>query len=248
MQLAHSNWYLRLHREARLGVRYGSCKETTLVSYSLDQAAHSFRGNGMRLMRSPQTRRRHSRGQALVEFSLVIMVFMTMLMGMIEFGVAFSVKMQVSFASRDAATAASESGTVPSTADGAILNLIDKDINAPASRAKIDHVDIFWATASGNVNNGAIERYTPGGILFPGWGGWTNTINLYPSTDRCAFIGGSSAGCDSSPVHSGPDTIGVTIVYRYSWITPLPSLIGVMGSDIVFTQTNLVTMEPIPAT
>jgi hypothetical protein len=110
-------------------------------------------------------------------------------------------------------------------------------------------VDIFWATASGGVNNGAVERYTPGGILFPGWGGWTNTIDLYPANHRCALIGGSAAGCDSSPVHSGPDMIGVTVVYKYSWITPLPSLIGgVVGTDMVFTQTNLATMEPIPAT
>ena len=202
----------------------------------------------MRLMRSPQGRRRDSRGQALVEFSLVIIVFLTMLTGMIEFGVAFSVKMQISFASRDAAVAASESGTTPSTADGAILNLIDKDITAPASRNKIDHVDIFWATSTGTPNNGAIERYTPGGLLFPGWGGWTNTMDLYPSTNRCAFINGTAAGCNASPNHSGPDRIGISIVYNYSWITPLPSLIGLAGSGMVFTQTNLVTMEPIPTT
>jgi hypothetical protein len=197
-------------------------------------------------MRSPRRRRRESRGQALVEFSLVLLVFITILMGIIEFGVAFSVKMQVSFASRDAAVVASESATTPTTADGAILNLIDRDINAPASRAKIDHVDIFWADSTGGVNNGAVERYTPGGILFPGWGGWTNTVDLYPSSHRCAFIGGT--GCDSSQVHSGPDMIGIKIVYNYSWITPLPSLLGGAGSDIVFTQTNLAVMEPIPTT
>jgi TadE-like protein len=197
-------------------------------------------------MGPPLRRRRGSRGQALVEFALVILVFMTTLMGIIEFGVAFSVRMQISFASRDAVTAASESGTEPNAADGAILNLIDKDIMAPASKYKIDHVDIFWSTASGGINNGAYERYTPGGVLFPGWGGWTNTVDLYPSTNRCAFIGGSTAGCQASPAHSGPDRIGVTIVYDYSWITPIPSLIGLSGSDMVFTQTNLATMEPIP--
>ena len=187
-----------------------------------------------------------SRGQALVEFSLVFLIFMTMFMGVIEFGVAFSIRTQVSFASRDAAVVASESGSSPTTTDGAILNTIDKDLIAPATRNKIDHVDIFWATATGAVNGGAIETYTPGGLLYPGWGGWTNTLNLYPGTSRCAFIGGAAAGCLSG--HTGPDMVGVTIVYRHTWTTPLPSLVGLTGTGFTFTETNLTTMEPIPTT
>lgn len=201
----------------------------------------------MRPMRNPRKRHRNAGGQAIVEFSLVIVVFLAMLTGMIEFGVAFSVKMQLSFASRDAVVAASESGTVPATADGAILNLIDKDIMTPASKNKIDHVDIFWATPTGTINNGAYERYTPGGVLFPGWGGWTRTVDLYPSTNRCSFIGGSAQGCQASPNHPGPDRIGVSIVYNYAWATPVPGLIGLVGSGMVFVQTNLATMEPIPS-
>jgi Flp pilus assembly protein TadG len=176
----------------------------------------------------------------------VIVIFLSVFTGLIEFGVAFSAKVQVSFASRDAAIAAAESGAIPSTADAAIMNKIDQDLTAPADRNKIDHVDIFWATATGAVNNGAIERYQPGGALFPGWGGWTLVINSYPPANRCAYIGGTVAGCQAN--HTGPDTIGVTIVYRYSWVTPLPSLIGLWATGLSFTQTNLSTMEPIPQT
>ena len=187
-----------------------------------------------------------SRGQALVEFALVFMVFMTIFTGSLEFGIAFSVKMQMSFASRDAAVAASESGGTPNTADGAILNTVDKDVNVPASRAQIDHVDIFWSTATGGVNAGAIQTYTPGGPLFLGWGGWTLTSNLYPPASRCAYIGGATAGCLAG--HTGPDMVGVTVVYKYNWITPLPGLIGLSGTGFTFVQTNYTTMEPIPGT
>lgn len=204
----------------------------------------------MRLMRPPLRRRRDARGQALVEFSLVIIVFITMMMGMIEFGVAFSVKMQVSFASRDGAILAAESGASdPLTADCAILSRIDQDFLPPTSRSKIDHVDIFWATATGGINNGAVETYIPSGTLGASCPTlvWSRTQNLYPAQNRCSSISGSSLGlCQASPVHTGPDRIGVTIVYKYDWITPLPGLIGLSGSGASFSQTNLTTIEPVP--
>ena len=193
-------------------------------------------------------RRRRGRpasGQALVEFSLVFVMFITIFTGVLEFGAAFAVKMQLSFASREAAVTASESGGSPSTADGAVLNRIDGDVMAPTNRNLIDHVDIFWANSDGSVNGGAIERYTPGGALYPGWGGWTRTLDLYPGSSRCAYILGVSAGCQTG--HTGPDLVGVTIVYKYSWITPVPNLVGLLGTGLTYTQTNLSVMEPIPA-
>ncbi|HEX7498459.1 MAG TPA: TadE family protein [Candidatus Limnocylindrales bacterium] len=201
-------------------------------------------------MRSPRRRRRESRGQALVEFSLIIPIFLAMFTGIIEFGVAFSVKMQVTFASRDAAIVLAESGAAdPLTADCAILSRIDQDFLAPAQRSNIDHVDIFWATASGGVNNGAVETYKPTGTLGSSCPTlvWSRTQDLYPAQNRCSSISGSSLGlCQASPVHSGPDRIGVTIVYKYSWTTPLPSLIGLSGNGLSFSQTNLTTIEPVP--
>ena len=88
---------------------------------------------------------------------MIIPIFLAMFTGIIEFGVAFSVKMQVTFASRDAAIVLAESGAAdPLTADCAILSRIDQDFLAPAKRSNIDHVDIFWATATGGINNGAV--------------------------------------------------------------------------------------------
>lgn len=201
------------------------------------------------------SRRRHlqtggSRGQVLVEFALVIIAFMTIFMGLIEFGIAFSVQMQVSWASRDAVIMAAESGNAPVSVDCSILNRIDQDLITPATRSNVTEVDIFWATASGGVNSGAIETYTPGGTLCLGWGGWSNTVNNYPGSSRCAFInstgGTTSAGCQTG--HNGPDEIGVKIVYKYTWFTPLPTLIPLSGTGFTLTQMNLTTMEPIPVT
>ena len=181
---------------------------------------------------------------------MIIPIFLAMFTGIIEFGVAFSVKMQVTFASRDAAIVLAESGAAdPLTADCAILSRIDQDFLAPAKRANIDHVDIFWATAAGGINNGAVETYKPTGTLGSSCPTlvWSRTSDLYPAQNRCSSITGSSLGlCQASPVHSGPDRIGVTIVYQYNWITPLPGLVGLSGSGMSFSQTNLTTIEPVP--
>jgi hypothetical protein len=190
-----------------------------------------------------KARSRDSQGQALVEFCLVFLIFLTLFFGIVEFGMAFHAKNAVSFASRDAAVIASESGGSSLTADALILNTIDKDITAPVQRSLIDHVDIFWADDYGQVKGGAIERYTPGGALFPGWGGWTRVLNGYPASDRCAYPKGK--GCAAG--HTDVDRLGVTIVYRHRWVTPMPNLVGLGGTGFVFTQTNLAIMEPIPA-
>ncbi len=75
-------------------------------------------GSSKESMLKRHSRRRNlktgdSRGQALVEFSLVVLAFMTIFVGLIEFGIAFSVEMQINFASRDVATLAAESGGSP---------------------------------------------------------------------------------------------------------------------------------------
>jgi hypothetical protein len=183
-----------------------------------------------------------AKGQALVEFSLVIVIFMVLIMGVLEFGFAFGVKARVVFASRDAAAVAAESASAPATADASIIAMIFKDAAAPADLNRIDYVNIFWADANGNVVKGKIQQYRLHGNLFKAYGGWQVTKTDYPASDRCAYIGG--LGC--SPDHTGPDHIGVTIVYKYSWVTPLNSLLPI-GEGVTYSETSLTTMEPIPA-
>ena len=185
------------------------------------------------------------RGQALVEFSLVFLIFITVFVGVVEFGIAFNARMSVSFASRDAAVFASESGGAPASADCGILNAVDRDLLPPTDKHRVVNVTIFWSDANGNVQGGAIQRYAPYGGLCPGWGGWQNPSPAnYPATSRCAYVGGVIHGCLAG--HTGPDIVGVTVVYQHSWVTPMPGLVGLGGTGFTFSQTNLTVMEPIP--
>jgi hypothetical protein len=201
----------------------------------------------MRLFKSPwnpqrgQHGQRGQRGQALVEFALIIMVFMTVIVAICEFAFLLTVKTGIAFASQDATQLAAELGSQPD-ADCYILKLIDKDLLAPVNKANIQSVKIFYTNSSGAV--GVSDNWSKGGtyhcdnlnIDIP----WVAGAQNYPPEDRCNIL--SAVGCDP---HTSLDWIGVTITYRYSWITPLPSLAGLSSSPPIFTETHISRVEPV---
>jgi Flp pilus assembly protein TadG len=205
----------------------------------------------MRRVNDPSLRRsgRHRRGQTLVEFALVIPIFLTLVVSIAEFAFMFSSYLSISFVSRDGAQLAAELGNTPG-ADIVILSRIESDITAPVDKNRISQVDIFWATTSGAPHGGAVNSWKRGGstsYTFPS--GTTMTVPYtqiasgYPEADRCNVNAG--AGCVSG--HSGVDTIGITITYQYNWITPFPGLVtgGGGGSGFTMVQTNMMRLEPV---
>jgi Flp pilus assembly protein TadG len=75
--------------------------------------------------KSNSRRRKRTRGQALVEFALVVPVFLVILSGILDFGFMLYSRMSVINASREGArisvTAANRT-TIPSLASGAVLD------------------------------------------------------------------------------------------------------------------------------
>ena len=194
---------------------------------------------------TPVSRRR--RGQALVEFALVIPIFLTLVVAIAEFAFMFSSYLSISFASRDGVQTAAEMGDAPG-ADLVILQQIEQDVSAPVDKTKIVKVDIFWSDTSGNIKLGAVNTWIRGGsstVTLPGGTivtvPYTQSTNSYPLSSRCNVL--SAAGCD--PGHTTIDTIGVKITYQYSWITPLPGLIGQSGSGMQMVQSNMMRLEPV---
>ena len=191
--------------------------------------------------------RRHARGQAMVEFALVILPFMVLFVAIAEFAFMFSSYLSISFASRDGVQVAAEMGN-DGSADFVILQRIEQDISAPLDKTKITSVDIYWSDGAGNVKLGAINSWTRGGstsftlpsgtiLTVP----YQQTASSYPPANRCNVI--SAAGCAVN--HTSIDTIGVKITYQYAWITPLPSLIGGSGSGMQMSQSNMMRLEPV---
>jgi hypothetical protein len=191
------------------------------------------------------------RGQALVEFALVFPIFILLIVGLIEFSLAFNALLSVNFASRDAALLAAESGEDIGS-DCVILNSIDEDVQLPASRVRISEVRIFWADSQGNevLDSGLpeINSYTRTGtttctqpdnstITVP----YVQQVGRYPENERCSVL----AGCPEDPGHPELDNIGVSITYEYTWITPMAQVITFGGTGFTLTHTNVMRMEPV---
>jgi len=166
---------------------------------------------------------------------------MTLVVAICEFAFFLTIKVGVTDTAQDAVQYASELGNTPN-ADFMVLQLVEKDMGAPIDKTKIQSVSIFWTNLSGQ-NLGA-DTYTRTGT-------WTiNSVTIpyslsgsagYPDTNRCNIVSG--VGCASG--HTGVDWIGVTITYQYSWVTPLPNLVGLGTSGPTFVQTSTSRLEPI---
>jgi len=210
-------------------------------------------------MNSSQRRRPHgwrtTHGQTLVEFALILPLFMVLLMGVIEFAFMFNATLSINFTSRDASLIAAEAG-IQSTADCAVLAKVEQDVAAPLNDSNIQSVTIYKADRFGKAytgSNAASNVYTRGAgnttcagftpNLMPyGLGTNTYTMGEAPSSGkRCDIV----AGCSSTiPI----DSIGVTIVYRYYFVTPLKNLVSFLpGASVGYIDlswSNVMRMEP----
>jgi Flp pilus assembly protein TadG len=198
-------------------------------------------------MKFYSTRRRkdRSRGQSLVEFSLIFPMFFLLFLGIVEFAFAFNAILAVNFGSRNAALYGAEAGTYTG-GDCVILNSIEDDVSAPANAANITSVEVYRAKSNGDDYLPAEKTvFTRTGSLtctFPD--GTTSTVpysrtsNGYPELARCNIL----AGCGGS--HTTIDHIGVRIYYTHDYVTPFDSFVG-GGSGFSFERSNVMRMEPI---
>lgn len=220
-------------------------------------AGSTSRSISRRRRGNPFGRHGDETGQSLVEFALVIPLFLVLVIGVIEFAFLLSANLSVSYATRDAALVAAEAGDT-SGADCLILQKIENDVTAPSSDAAIQGVQIYWSDQNGNVKSGAINAYARTGNTTCSINGTNLTVPyskvgalLYPDTDRCNVILGT--GCANG--HTGLDTIGVKLTYQYSWHTPLRCLVGLVGSGNggcwsntagwTLVSSNAMRMEPV---
>jgi Flp pilus assembly protein TadG len=194
--------------------------------------------------RSRPTSRARARGQGLVEFSIVIPLFLTVALALIEFSFAFNAILSVNFASRTAALLAAEGGNEVGT-DCVVLRSIEANITAPADPARITDVQIYQADKNGNMVGTATIYVRSGSTTCDYAGGTTITVPYtlsqdgYPEAGRCNIL----AGCDAT--HTSLDIVGVKITYHHAWITPLRSFVGGNPGGLTFDRSNATRMEPI---
>jgi Flp pilus assembly protein TadG len=180
----------------------------------------------------------------MVEFGLVLPIFIVLVIGLIEFAMAFNANLAINFASREAALIGAESGN-DTISDCRILQTIENSIDNPADASRINQVRIYRAGVNGNEL--AANVYTRGGsITCTFWDGvedqeitvqYTQTGFGYPVASRCNQL----EGCSGTPL----DTIGVAINYTHPWVTPLAEIVSLNGTGFTFTASNAMRMEPV---
>lgn len=193
-----------------------------------------------------------SRGQAIAEFALLVPILFVLIMGLIEFAVAFNAVLGIQRASQNGAHMASIAGNILG-ADCLILQQIEEDIQPPLNKARVQEVQIERSSMAGNVVY-AVTAYTRTGstscdlnnnttLTVP----YTRTQNGYPVNQRCNVLSGCAA---MSPARTTVDNVGVMIRYRYDWVTPLGDLLPFVGGSAdgsrgwTFQKRNVFRMEP----
>ncbi len=174
--------------------------------------------------------RRATSGQTLVEFALVLPLFMALMMGVLEFGILYNNLLTIQFAARQGVSAAAQAGAVDG-ADCSILNAVEEALTSPVDRSEVAAVEIFLSDTAGDAVPGRVNTYTRVGTLdCPGTGDQPYTLvgtEGYVQVDRIDTLAG------------GLDIIGVRIDYDYHGITPIGA-----GRIWALTDGATLRMEP----
>jgi Flp pilus assembly protein TadG len=199
--------------------------------------------------------RDRQRGQSLVEFAMLVPVFLIILLGILEMGFMFDHTMTVSYATREGARSGSafasgNATTMPCVTsvdvDKHIVAAVQRVLEAPDSQVVVRDVQsirIYKSNTSGQEVPGLVNV-------------WTYAAGAGPQVDNAPldFIQSSSAwnACTRDNTWNGvaapPDSIGVAISYRYTFVTALSAVMGFFGppggTGLTITDRSVMALNP----
>lgn len=194
-------------------------------------------------------RRHWQRGQSLVEFTLIVPLILTMTLTIAEFGVAFGTNMSLIEATREGARvgAVLSNGsnsygcpgyTGAANVDPQIIAAVQRALESPGSGislSRIDYVHIYKSNSGGGEL--ATNVWVPAASVGAGPLVCGVHLDFVPSST------GWPASIRSSVLP--PDSIGVSIRYRYQLFTPLFVIAGLAGiKEMVMTDSTVMALEP----
>jgi Flp pilus assembly protein TadG len=185
-------------------------------------------------IRRRRAKTRHAtgqRGQSLVELAIAMPVVLILLLGMLEFGFAFSHHLTLEYATREGARmgAALANGTdeVACTGelDGYIIAAVQRVLtgtNGQIPIAQVKEIRIYEADATG-ADTGISNKWIPG---------------AGPSVEGAPLLFNRSGTqfwdpCTRNNTTGNTDSIGVSLAYDYIPITPLSNLMRLSGSPVL---------------
>jgi Flp pilus assembly protein TadG len=184
---------------------------------------------------------RSEKGQAIVEFAMLLPVLVLLLIGLMEFSLVWNSRNTVLFASRDGSMIAAEGGSLDGT-DCVVLQRIESDVVSPSTALRIQQISIYWSDRNGDqigTNQNIYNRTGSTSCTYPDGNTITVPYTLvtagYVESARCSVL----AGCGGS--HTSVDTIGVRVTYQHFWLT---SFVRFAGNSVTFTEASITRAEP----
>ena len=201
-----------------------------------------------------------ARGQGIVEFTLLVPLFLVLLLGMVELGFAFNHQLTLQYATREGARIGADlvngGGTLgcggedspnASTVDPIIIEAVDRILTSTGSPIPLDQVSrirIFKADSTGKDTLGLDNDWTYTAVPFTLSDG--TQVNFRPgatSWDAC-----SRSNRAGNTYANAVDSIGVSISYTYRLTTPLAGALrlisGSQASTISMTDDTVMQFNP----
>jgi hypothetical protein len=193
----------------------------------------------------------------VVEFALILPLFLMLLLIMLEFGIAYNHTLTLGLATREGArTGASlgngnvldcSGGNDPNLVDANIVGGIQRILTSPGSDViltDISQVRIYKADSAGAQISGYVDTWTYTG---------TNTgpdIDPGAGTERIAFTQGAIGwpACSRDNGGATPDAVGVQIRYTYHLQTALGGIVsflrGNQPATIAMNDQTVMVLNP----
>lgn len=153
----------------------------------------------------------NQRGATLVEMAMVLPLLVLIIMGILEFGVAFKDFLTVSHASKEGSRVAAFAGDDPNT-DCLVAQEV---VGILGADPRIQRIEIYKTDANGNQLAGYTNTWKLVGDPADCEYGWT-TVEQWPPVGRNVTVGGGT------PL----DIVGVRVILQRSWITGFPPFRG----------------------
>jgi hypothetical protein len=196
-------------------------------------------------------------GQGLVEFALVLPVFAVLVVSVVEVGLIFGAMQSIGYASRDGARVGAalaqgtNCGSPPNPAipdvDAVAVGAVQRILKSPDSGVRLPNVEqirIFRADSAGREIPGDVNTWT---YLGPGLG---PDVDPAAGTERIDFTQATLEWPACTRVNggpSGPDFIGVTVRYRYDFVTPMGAVLDALaggGLSVGLGETTVMALNP----
>jgi hypothetical protein len=202
---------------------------------------------------------RREGGQGLVEFAMLVPVFLLILLGMLEFGFAFNHNLTLETATREGARAGAAmadgsqkdvttcgNGKTLGAAnvDPLIIAAVQRVLESPGSmidRSQVTNITIYEVTYSGTVT-GNMDVWN----LNMGAGATIPCVSA-PPLDFSPGIT-QTWPASSRTLGATPDSIGVSITYTYQFRSALGSILKFFGGNgaasLQMTDRTVMALEP----